>query len=107
MSEQTFEFPCTQCGFCCLSEACPVARDLYHIDKHDSCPALRWHGREAACGLVEDNPGLWARIIGVGKGCCMLARVFIGGKQYDFAALPPEAKSNVAEMLRAGKEVPV
>lgn len=98
-----YPHPCNQCGFCCLVEACPVAQMAFKIGKHDRCPALRWEGVAARCGIVVDFPQ-HAEAMGMGAGCCIAARVLDrGGAMHDFASLPGEAKIQIAQLKLKGK----
>lgn len=85
------EFPhkCCQCGFCCLAENCIIAQRLYAIPRHGVlCPALIVHDGHTSCLLAEIDPDA----MGIGQGCCIKARAFNNGIEYDFASLPPEIK---------------
>lgn len=91
MTEQ-YPNPCCRCGFCCMAETCIVAWELYGIPKNTSCPFLEYDTEkmEATCTITHTG------LIGIGKGCCIKARCFKDGVQYDFASLPDEMKKNVA-----------
>ncbi len=96
------QFPneCCRCGFCCIVETCPVAQFMYNIDKAYPCPELDYDPETmvATCRLNGKTN------VGVGTGCCMAARCFRDGIQYDFASLPPELKKNVALADWKGKQ---
>ena len=110
----TFPSPCCRCGYCCLHETCPVAQEVFQIDKATPCPALRFDGdftvdpetlkavpvlpHFATCLLAQEEPG----VMGVGVGCCMAATCYRGGVAYDFASLPPVLKLHVAALKRFG-----
>jgi hypothetical protein len=83
-----FPYPCCRCGFCCFSETCPTGIEVYNIPKAYPCPGLDYNPETliATCNLNVNH------YVGVGEGCCMLARAIQGGVTYDFAALPPETK---------------
>jgi len=87
-----YPIPCCRCGFCCLSEACPVARVVYSIEKSDKCPALSFEGDQATCVL--------AMMVPTGDGCCIKARAYKDGVKYDFASLPVALKQAAARTLR-------
>jgi len=91
------EYPnkCCRCGFCCLTEQCPVSISLYG-DNFDVCPALVFNGDVAACLIVKEIPGL----VPVGDGCCIKARAYKDGVEYDFASLSPELKRQAVNDLR-------
>jgi|GEM_PF-1922459 len=101
--------PCCRCGFCCLTEICPMALVINKIpetQKKQSCPDLVFDGDQASCGLAsnvlkENIPPqeVW-EAFGFGKGCCIKARAFRDGKEYDFASLPVELKKRAARDLR-------
>jgi len=38
--------------------------------------------------------------MGIGKGCCIKARAFKDGIEYDFASLPAEVKQKLVQSLR-------
>jgi len=92
-----YPHPCTRCGFCCLSETCPVGRAFYGIGKADPCPALSFDDLLSCCALVE---ALGAEALGIGRGCCIKARAYRGGVCYDFSALPPQDKFVAVYQLR-------
>jgi len=86
---------CVRCGFCCLSETCPIGMDVYGIGKHETkCPALRFEKNKATCLLAVAN------LVPTGDGCCILARAIKDGVQYDFASLSKELKINVVQSVR-------
>lgn len=76
---------CNGCGYCCAAEPCGIA--LEYISPHlaGPCPALEFEDGRFHCGMVR-RPGLYmslpndwadaflgplfARMLGVGKGCC-------------------------------------
>jgi hypothetical protein len=84
--------PCCRCGFCCIGSTCPVAQYVYKIHKDYPCPGLAYDPalRVATCNLNVNH------YVGVGTGCCISARCFKDGVQYDFASRPVEMKKNVA-----------
>ena len=90
----TKQFPhkCCRCGFCCMSGTCPVGIVYYNIQGNQPCPSFKYDTTtmEATCELA------YLGIIGIGKGCCISARCFKDGVQYDFASLPEEIKKGVA-----------
>jgi len=78
---------CVRCGFCCLSTTC-IAGQAYHgIGELDRCPSLRFNRQgRAKCSLVKRG------LVPVGDGCCIKARAYRHGVEYDFAALPAKLK---------------
>ena len=92
----TYPNPCCRCGFCCLSETCPIGMDVYGIEKNIRCPALRFERNKATCLLVAPS------LVPVGDGCCIAARAFKDGVQYDFASLPKELKFNAVQSKKEG-----
>lgn len=95
------EFPhkCSRCGFCCISENCPVSQRYFNIPKYGVvCPALSFNNNQVAiCKLV----GVYSEhFMGIGAGCCIKATLMKGGKSYDFAALDPEVKRVVVSIRR-------
>ena len=69
---------------------------VYDIEKHDPCPALKFEGEVATCILAT----LLISPIPVGEGCCIKARAYKNGVEYDFASLPPELKRRAAQDRR-------
>jgi hypothetical protein len=88
-----FKYPCSRCGFCCISETCPVGQRIYEIEKHDTCPGLSFKDGIASCQIALIEP----EIIGVGAGCCIKATAIKDGVAYDFASLAPFLKKKVAQ----------
>ncbi len=96
----TYPNPCTQCGFCCVSDTCPVGQDFYRVGKYDPCHGLTFDGPVAFCRLSLIIP---PQIRGIGLGCCILARVIKNGVTYDFASLPPAFKQIAVAQVRRQK----
>jgi hypothetical protein len=94
-----YPFPCCRCGFCCLSETCPVGQVTYGVGKYDPCPGLSFQGQTATCEIALTNP----EIIGIGPGCCIKARAIRAGVAYDFASLPPWLKRGIVTNYRRQK----
>jgi len=92
-----YPHPCCRCGFCCLSETCPVGRVVYGISKLDKCPALSFEDNIATCLLSMSVP--------TGDGCCIKARAFKDGQEYDFASLPVAFKLGAARSKRIHKNL--
>jgi hypothetical protein len=89
-----YPYPCTRCGFCCLCFVCVIGQRFYGIfEKGTRCPGLSFHNGIASCALVARN------LVPVGDGCCISARAFKDGKEYDFAALPGEVKRELTQMV--------
>lgn len=96
--------PCCRCGFCCLSETCPIGQGFYSVGKYDLCPGLSFKGDKAICALIKSAPDLGKAYLGKDTGCCIKARAFKDGVQYDFASLPVKLKRAVARNLKNRKE---
>jgi hypothetical protein len=97
MSKQ-FPYPCVRCGFCCLCTPCNVALKIIpNAKQFESCPALSINNKVATCKLIEtavqEHLPKLKEIMGFGLGCCMKARAFKNGIEYDFAAMPEEWKT--------------
>ena len=92
--------PCCQCGFCCLSETCPIGQAVYEVGKYELCPGLSFKGNKAICELIKSAPEPAKAFLGKGAGCCIKARAYKDGTEYDFAALPAELKRVAAQKLR-------
>lgn len=85
-----FPYECTRCGLCCLMELCQIAiADGYT----KACPHLYFDGDKADCYLA----GI---IIPIGDGCCIKARAYKDGVEYDFAALSKEMKIKAVKQIR-------
>lgn len=85
-----YPYKCCRCGFCCLHTTCVVGQAVY--GPVQPCPALSFTDDIASCKLAGTVP--------VGDGCCIAARAYKNGAEYDFAALPPELKCIVARDLK-------
>jgi len=78
---------CCRCGMCCLAETCPIGQTIHRIGKYNLCPSLGFDdGGIAHCALAERG------LVPVGDGCCLKARAFKDGVQYNYAELPDELK---------------
>jgi len=89
-----YEHDCCRCGFCCLMETCPAGMMFYGVRKLDLCPGLSFDGNVAVCALVPLG------LVPVGDGCCISARVFRAGMEFQFDALPKQFKYIAAEQVR-------
>ena len=93
-----FPYKCCRCGFCCLSTICPIGEKLYGLGTNGICRGLSFDGdNKSYCAGVKYN------IMPIGDGCCIKARAFKDGVQYDFAALPEEVKIREAQRLRRSR----
>jgi hypothetical protein len=86
--------PCCRCGMCCLAETCPIGQLVYRIKKDDKCPALTFNDNIAHCNLVEFG------LVPVGEGCCIKARAYRNGIEYDFSELPVDIKYRAVKDMR-------
>lgn len=92
-----FPYPCVRCGFCCMSETCLIGQKVYGVFKTGvRCPGLSFENGIASCALVKFN------LVPIGDGCCIAARVFRDGVEYDFAALPGNMKIRITQMILNG-----
>lgn len=112
-----FPHPCTHCGLCCIAQVCPLGQAAMRVPKQGPCYALEWdeaNPDQSRCGLIAHPekylpPATIAAlsgehlptVIGSGAGCCISARVAIGNRVEDFAALPPETKVAAVRAIRA------
>jgi len=88
-----YPYKCTRCGYCCLSTPCPIIKFL--IPDVEQCPFFDLDREGVAyCHLV------YLGVVPKGDGCCIKARCFRGNDVYDFAALPPEIKRDLALNLK-------
>lgn len=74
-----------------------MAMRHHGIGRGQPCPSLQWDGQRACCGLAAMLP---LAVLGIGAGCCIKARAIAGGVAYDFASLPPDLKSGLAQRAR-------
>lgn len=88
------EYPnkCCRCGLCCLAETCPIGQEFHGIEKKQSCPSLSFDGEQAECKL--------AGLVPIGDGCCIKARAYKDGVEYNFADLPDELKYRAVRDMR-------
>jgi len=104
--EKWFPNPCVRCGCCCLMQVCPVGQQIFKVGKNQRCPGLHFDGDVAQCDLVR----LWEewkipaddakKVMGIGSGCCISARLFAGGERFYFAELPPDKKIHYVRQMR-------
>jgi hypothetical protein len=76
---------------------CPIGQQVYGVFKTGvRCPGLSFENGIASCALVKLD------LVPIGDGCCISARVFKDGVEYDFAALPGNMKIRIAQMILNG-----
>jgi hypothetical protein len=115
----TYPNPCNSCGLCCMMTTCPVGNLVAGFAHGKPCPALEWPTPEtSACGLLTTPakhipdpqklakwealpPADLARLMGIGAGCCISARVIAAGEEIQFADLPGEIKTLLAQQRKA------
>lgn len=68
---------------CCLSIQCPIS--IIKYGKQSICPALSFNDNIASCKHAGID-------VPIEDGCCIKARVYKNGIEYDFASLPKELK---------------
>ena len=78
-----FPFKCCRCGMCCIAIQCPISLAKY--GKLPICPALSFTNSLASCKYAGID-------VPIGDGCCIKARAYKNGIEYDFASLPKELK---------------
>ena len=90
------KFPneCCRCGVCCLAETCIIGQHYYKVKKFDICPGLKFEDQMSSCRI--------SHLVPLGDGCCLKARAFRHGVQYDFASLPDRLKREAAMQKRKG-----
>lgn len=94
-----FKNKCCRCGMCCLAETCPIGQTIYQVGKYNPCPGLTFHQSIASCAAAERG------LVPVGDGCCIKARAYKDGVEYNFADLPDELKFRaVNDMRKHGTE---
>jgi len=84
MASLRFGSVCSRCGMCCLAKVCPIGQRVYGVGEGVRCPGLSFEGDVASCALAD--------LVPTGDGCCISARVFVGGVEYDFAGLSADLK---------------
>ena len=102
--------PCCRCGLCCLSETCPIGMRAYGINKTTLCPGLTFKEDKASCVLpvylvkiLKMDKKAVDIIMGFNTGCCIKARAYKNGVEYDFAGLSSELKIKIAQNVREQK----
>ena len=91
-----FPNECCRCGFCCLAETCPIGQTFYKVSKETRCPGLSFDPQgQATCELAIRG------IVPIGDGCCIKARAYKDGIEYDFASLCKETKQAVVFNVRS------
>lgn len=91
---------CVRCGFCCLDRTCPIGKSFFG-NRNGLCPALTVT-EVATCGLDGKIMEL-DFALGISAGCCIKARAYKDGVEYDFAALPPELKKAAVRQKMKGR----
>jgi len=88
-------------------ERCPVIMNLFNIKKKGKCSKLYFIGDKANCSLWdmvdEDKREEMKEVFGIGDGCCIKARVYKNGIEYNFAALSSEMKIRAVQQVRENK----
>lgn len=96
--KRVFQYDCCRCGMCCLTVTCTIGQAFYRVDSATQCPGLQFRGKGVACcSLVA------LRLVPIGDGCCIKARAYRDGVEYDFASLPVELKRKAVEQVRRAK----
>ena len=93
MANKSFPDECCQCGMCCLSMTCEIGQRVFNIPEDELCHALVFESNVAVCRLAP-------YAVPVGDGCCIKARIFICGVEYQFASLPIPFKKMAASQVR-------
>ena len=71
-----FPHECCRCGMCCITSQCPISIEIYGI-VNGVCPALSFEHYIASC----KHAGL---IVPIGDGCCIKAKAYKNGIEYDW-----------------------
>jgi len=97
MNDRQYKNKCTQCGFCCIMENCPIAVKKFNIEQFgEKCPALKFNDLGvASCSLAHTT--FHKVVLGIGVGCCIKARVYMKGDKYDFSSQPAALKHEYAK----------
>ena len=91
--------------------ACELAVRIIGAKSGKSCPALKFNGEEAVCGLqkhaakIDENFGKeMADVLGFGAGCCTTATVISGktGEVLKFEEQPMRTKIYIVKTVRSG-----
>ena len=67
-----FGSPCNHCGYCCLTEVCPIGQELTGV-KIGPCKLIVTNGGKHYCKLVLS--GVLLDEVGVDKGCCAKTQI--------------------------------
>ncbi len=59
---------CNHCGYCCLTEVCPVGKELGG-GEYGPCKLLRSEDNKHYCSLAEKDDA-FIKLIGASTGCC-------------------------------------
>jgi hypothetical protein len=94
---EKYPHECSRCGMCCLIETCPICKGV-HKTVNGVCPELSFSFDIASCNLVKT---VGKDTLGIGQGCCISAKIFAKGKEYDFASLPPALKTLAVRQRRS------
>ena len=94
-----YPYKCSRCGACCLFETCPAGILVFKVRKEDRCPGLSFMGEDEKMAFCSVSYGLTG-LVPIGDGCCIKARAYKNGVEYDFAALSPESKVKAVQQIR-------
>jgi len=91
------KFPnkCCRCGMCCLSEVCSIGQEHYRVEKYSKCPGLLFNGSIATCNIVD--------VIPIGDGCCIKAKAYKDGIEFNVADLPVIMKFGIVQDIKLKK----
>ena len=84
----------------CLDRTCPIGKSFFG-NGNGLCPALTVT-EVATCGLVGRSMEL-DFALRISAGCCIKARAYKDGVEYDFAALPKEMKMMAVRQKMKGR----
>jgi len=85
-----FKKECCRCGFCCVITQCPISLSIY--GEREQCPALEFNSGEATCSIIN--------VVPIGDGCCISAKAYQDGIEFDFATLDNNIKKLVSQRVR-------
>ncbi len=110
MSEQ-FSTACARCGLCCLTMTCVVGQWLFSTDGDTRpCPGLSFEEDVAKCAAYDyairrAGEEQAKSAMGIGVGCCIKAKGYMGEEETDYATYPPHKKRAYVRTLLDGRGI--
>ena len=70
-NKPAFKEPCNNCGWCCLTEVCPIGVEITGSDVIP-CSLLKTEGDKHTCS-VANIPSI-KMLLGINTGCCAITQ---------------------------------